>query len=62
MQVEVTGDFENALRLFKKLVSTNGILKEIKLREASPNRGERRKEKAREAQRRRQKRERKWGG
>ena len=53
MQIEVRGDLEVAIRSLKKVVERDGIHKELKIREQSPNRTDRRKAKAMIAARRR---------
>ena len=59
MQVEVNGDLENAIHLFKKVVGKDGIHTEVRRREESPNRMDRKKAKMIVANRRRLVRERK---
>jgi len=64
MYVVVRQDIDQALKEFKRKLGRDGILMEIRRREASPGRGERRREKARLANQRRLKREkpREWRG
>ena len=59
MEVEVRDSLENAIRQLKKAMERDGIFREIKMRELSPNRTDRRKAKEIVAARRRRAQERK---
>jgi ribosomal protein S21 len=60
MQVEVRGDdIESAIRYLKKIAKKDGIHQEVKRREQSPNKTDRRKAKAQIAFKRRREAERK---
>lgn len=58
MHIECRGDINRAIRLLKRRVDADGIFREIRLREQSPNRTDRRKAKDRAALKRRLSKER----
>jgi ribosomal protein S21 len=49
MEVQVVSSFEDALRIFKRMIKIDGVFVQIKLRETYPNITERKKAKQRAA-------------